>query len=218
MKAITVIFGVVCGAFVGFALGVAGPLGLGLLLNGFGVIAVLVTAPAGAILGAALGVLTIATRPRLFLATFLPLAILFIGFYYTYSTLREMDRPRNFVLEVSGAPGAEYTGVLLVDGNMQKLKGNIPAKFEFEAFRIELAVALVDPNGENNIAIKVSADGWDLHTGNESPIGIYLQLKSVGYSQVFGDTSWSWSQMSGEEVDRLIKDQMIPQGMCCHLE
>jgi len=100
-----------------------------------------------------------------------------------------------------------------VDGNIQKLKGNIPAKFEFEAFRIELAFAPVVSKSENYIAVKTSADGRALPTGFKSETGIHLQLNSFGYSENFGGTLVNWGRMTPEEVDRLIKDQAMPQGI-----
>lgn len=218
MVAIKIIFGLACGAIVGLALGVIAATALGLWSAwanpddpsaGSVAIVVIATAPVGAVLGS----LTIAKLPRLFLATFLPLAIFFVGLHATITTLRGMDRPRTFVLDVNGTPGAEYVGVVSVDGDEQQVKGNIPARFEFEAFRIELALALVAPNGENNIAVETAADGNDLQTGIESQTGVHLQLKSVGYSETFGGTSHVWHGMSPEEVDRLVKERVMPRGM-----
>jgi hypothetical protein len=96
MKAITIIFGVVCGAFVGFVLGILGAMALGIwskwaspndLSAGSVAIVVIWTAPAGAIHGAVLGGLFIASRPRLFLWTVLPLAIVFLALQITFSIL-----------------------------------------------------------------------------------------------------------------------------------
>jgi hypothetical protein len=220
-NAIKMIFGVACGAVVGLALGVVAAMALGLWSKwahpddpsaGSVAIVVIATGPAGAILGAILGGLAIASRPRLFLATFLPLAIVFIGLQATLSTLRRIDRPRNFLLEVGGTPAAGFVGVVSVDGNIQKLKGVTPARFEFKAFRLELALALAEQAGEGKIAVKASADGNDLETGTESQTGVQLRLESVGYCESFGGTSRTWQRMSSEEVDHLIEQQALPPG------
>jgi len=208
-----VLFGIPVGASLGFyVVRFGGPLVFGREFVQIGWLFAMLTVPGGALLGAVLGGLTIAKRPRLFLITFLPLAIFFVGLQITLSTLREMDRPRSFVLEIKGTPGAEYFGLVAVDGEIQKRKGSLPAKFEFEAFRIELAFALVSPKEEDIIAVKVSADGRDLDTGQDSPTGVHQNLRSFGYSEKFGGTSTYWHLMSPEEVDRLIKDHTMPSG------
>ena len=176
-------------------------------------IIVIATAPAGAMFGAVLGGLMIANRPRLFLATIVPLAVFFIGLYATVETLRKMDRPRTFVLEVTGTPGAMYVGVVSIDGDVLLKHGPLPAKYEFEGFRLKSAFALRSPNGADSIAVKISADGNDLGTGTDSQTGVYQSLKSVGYSETFGGTSRTWHRMTSEEVDRLIEDHAMPHGM-----
>jgi hypothetical protein len=220
MKAIKIVLGGICGAFVGFALGIFAAVGLGLWSQwthpddpsaGSVAIVVIATAPLGAVLGALLGGLTIAKRPRLFLLTFLPLAILFVVLQVTLSTLRGMDRPRHFVLEVRGTAGARYVGAVLVDGEVKDLKGTIPTTLEFDAFQVELAVALVSQDSDRKIAIETSASGRDLKTGIESQTGIHQTLESFGYSETFGGTSNNWSRMSPEEVDALIKDHKMPR-------
>jgi hypothetical protein len=124
-----------------------------------------------------------------------------------------MDRPRTYVLEVNGTRGAQYFGVLTVDGATQRVNGAIPATFEFEAYRIDLAFALVRSKPDDNIAVKVLADGRDLKLGTKSQTGVSQQLRSYGYSETFGGTNASWHRMTIEEVDRLIKNQVMPRGM-----
>ena len=222
MKMIKFILGVICGAFVGLGLGVVAAMALGLWSkwthsddpSAFSVaIVVIATAPLGAILGALLGGLTIAKQPRLFLLTFLPLAIFFVSLQVTLSTLRGMDRPRHFLLEVRGTPGAQYVGTVSVDGDIQELKGTIPAKQEFDGFQMELAVALVSQDSDEKIAVETWASGRDLKTGTKSQTGVHQTLESFGYSETFGGTSRYWSRMSPEEVDALIKDHKMPGGI-----
>lgn len=223
MKVIAIIFGVVCGAFVGLAIGdyTATVLGYWYHLadpndpssGSISMVTSLFTVPCGAILGAVLGRLTITTRPRLFCATILPLAILIVAWQGTLSMLRGMDRPRNFVFEVLGTPGAEYVGLFSVDGEIVKKKGTLPANFEFEGFQIELAFALLHPDKKNSILVNVSADGDDLGTGAESQTGVHQELKCFGYSETYGGTSRTWSRMSQKEVESLIKNEKIPQAL-----
>jgi MFS family permease len=214
-KVVKIILGSACGAFVGFALGVVAAMALGLWSTwahpndpsaGSVAIVVIATAPVGAIVGAALGGLTIASRPRLFLATFFPLAIFFLGLQVALSTLRQMDQPRSFDFEVDGTPGAKFVGLISVDGDQKKVTGSIPAKFNFKALQIDAAFALAPSNNRTTIAVKASADDRALETQAESQTGIVLQLKSFGYSEFFGGTSRHWHRMSPEEVDRLIEE------------
>ncbi|QDT99886.1 hypothetical protein [Gimesia aquarii] len=223
MKVIAIIFGVVSGAFVGLAFGGFTASVLGYLsqlttpndpsAGSISWVVSLLTVPCGAILGAFLGRLTITTRPRLFCATILPLTILIVAWQGTLSMLRGMDRPRNFVCEVLGTPGAKYVGLVSVDGDIVIKKGALPAKFEFEGFHIEFAFALVHPKEKNSILVNVSADGNDLGTGAESQTGVYQRLKSFGYSETYGGTSRTWSLMSQKEVEDLINNETMPQGM-----
>jgi hypothetical protein len=220
VKTCAILFvGITCGGIVGLALGVAVVMGLVYWTQlthpndpSAGSVAILVifTAPAGAMVGATVGGVCILTRPRLFLMTILPLAIFFVGLEATLSTLRRMDRPRNFVVEVMGTQGAEFAGVAFVDGQMLPKQGILPATYEFEAYRMELALALVRPNEQDNISVNVSADGRELKTGIESDLGVYLQLKSIGYSETFGGTSMRSSRMSQDEVNRLFNNQALP--------
>lgn len=222
VTAIKIILGVICGAFVGFGVGAAAAMALGLWSQwthpddpsaGSVAIVVIATAPLGAILGALLGGLTIAKRPRLFLSTFLPLAIFFVGAQLTLSTLQGMDRPRRFQLEVRGTPGAQYVGVVSVDGDVQELKGTIPATLDFDGLKMELAIALVSQERNGKIAVEASVDGHGLKTGTDSQTGIHQTLKSSGYSDTFGSTARFWSRLSREEVDALIEDHQMPGGI-----
>jgi hypothetical protein len=222
MKAPAAFVGIVCGAFVGLVLGFLVAYGLGRWSQwahpndasaGSVAIVVILTAPGGAVLGAVFGCLTIAKRPRLFLFSFLPLAVIFLGVLVTFETLQRMDRPRAFLLEIQGTLDADYVGVVSVDGEAKELNGKIPGKFECEGFRVELAFALVNRKGEDSIAVRVYADGRELNIGHESQTGVSLALRSFGYSQDFGGTSSSWSRMSPEEADGLVKHRTIPAGM-----
>jgi hypothetical protein len=222
MKSIVTIFGGVCGAVVGLLVGFFAAVGLGCWSQmahpndpsaGSVAIVIIFTAPCGLVGGAILGGQTITKRPRLFCATIVPLAILFVAFQATLSTLRGMDRPRNFVLEVDGTHGAEYVGLVLVDGGLAKQRGALPAKFEFTGFQIEMAFVLAHADENNKILVNASADGKDLETGTESATGVHQQLRSFGYSETFGGTSTTWSRMSQEEVEALIKDETMPQAV-----
>jgi hypothetical protein len=209
------VVGMILGVPVGAALGFysvrwGGSLVYGRDFNRLSWFFLSITVPGGAIFGAALGGLTIVKRPRLFAWTILPLSIFFIGQLVFFSTLRGMDRPRAFELEVVGTRGAQYVGVVSVDGNTHKLKGELPGKHSFTGFRIELAFALVNSKGQGKIAVEASADGNLLNTGGDSQTGVYLDLKSYGYSEKFGGTETHWLRMSPEDVDALFKEDRIP--------
>ena len=220
MKVIATILGLLSGAVVGSAFGAFFAVGLGYWSRlthpndpSAGSITVLgiITTPLGSVIGAVLGVQIAAKSPRLFCATILPCAILLIALQVTFSTLRGMDRPRHFELEVLGTPGAEYVGLLSIDGRLVKQKGTLPAKFECTGFRIKMAFGLVHMDEKNRILVNVSADGNDLKTGIESTTGVHQVLRSVGYSQTFGGTSRVWSRISEEEVNALVNDGVMPR-------
>lgn len=224
IKILTVICGVVCGAFVGLAFGFIGAMALGLWSQwanpndasaGSVATVVILTAPLGAMMGAALGGLLVATRPRLFLMTVFPLAVVFVGWFITYSTLREMDRPRTYVVKVSGTHGAEFVGGTKVDGNLSSLKGNLPAEFEYDAMQVELAFALVNPKDSDRIAVEVLVDGTNPYRRSESKSGIHELFVSFGYAEWVGGTSYGGGgDMSPDHVAMLVeKNEMPPQGI-----
>jgi MFS family permease len=224
MKPLVVILGVACGGVVGLALGILGAMALGIWSEwanpndpsaGSVAIVVIATAPAGAMAGAVLGGLLISKRPRLFLMTVLPLAILLLGWYFTMSTLREMDRPRTFVVMLSGTSGAEYVGGTRVDGQLSKLRGKLPASFEYEAKEVELAFALVDPKDGEKIAVEVFVDGTNPHRRSESTSGIHELFVIFGYAEWAGGTSYcGGGDMSPENVAILVKNnEMPPEGI-----
>jgi hypothetical protein len=167
----------------------------------------LICVPAAALVGAFVAGLTMANRPRLFLVTFLPLAILFLGFAIAGDVLRTMDRPRHFVMEVGGTEGANFVGTASVDGQVQKLKGIIPGKYEFDGFKVESIFALVNPDGKADIAVVALADGRSLSSGGTSQTGLRLDLSSFGYSEQWGGTSIHWTRMTDDEANNFVKDQ-----------
>lgn len=208
------ILGVCCGLFVGTALGFAIAKAIGLIAwwthpddpsASSASIVVILTAPIGAVLGVILGGLSAVKRPRIFYYTFLPLAILLAGFLVTMSTLNGMDRSRNYVLEIQGTDSARYVGIATADGAVHKLEGSLPDRLEFNGLNLKFAIALVSPSGKESIAVEVSANGNDLHTGYETQTGVQQELTSSGYSEQFGGTSLNWHRMSQDEVDVLIK-------------
>jgi hypothetical protein len=215
MKILSVIFGIVCGGFVGAVLGFfpaacvdllfrwANPddpsdTGAWVLLFG--------TVPGGAVLGAVLGRHFITTRPQLFRVTILPLAILFVGLPLTHSALESIDVPRNYVLKVAGPQGADFIGEVRVDGQFHKLNGNLPAEFEYQALEVEFAFALPNAKEGEKIVVEVFIDGkkkW--HVKEQSETRFAGKYKSFGYSDSpavwpFGGTSvWSESDLLPEQ-------------------
>lgn len=163
-------------------------------------------------MGAVLGGLLIAKRPRLFLPTALSIGILFLGFHLTFSTLREMDRPRNYVVRVSDRTGADFVGGIIVDGKLTQLKGNLPAEFKYQAKQVELAFGLVHPKDGDKIAVEVFVNGTKLHR-SESIRGIHEQFDSFGYTEWAGGTSYvGGGDMSAEHVTLLKQNAMPPKG------
>lgn len=218
-KIVRVIFGVVCGAVAGLGLGVSAAVGLGLWSQwtnpgdpsaGSVAIVVIATAPMGILLGSVFGGLTIANRPRLFWCTILPLATFFVLLQATVSTLRDMDRPRHYVVDVKGTPGAAFVGIVSVDGEAQRLKGVIPANFEYDGSQMELAFVLENQNGDD-LAVEVSANGKTVERAVKTQTGCHQSLKSFGYSEHFGGTSGNWSRMSEEEAKDFLSDSIMPE-------
>lgn len=214
LKIVFVVFGVICGGFVGLALGVALAMGVGYWSQlsspddpsaGAVAIIVILTAPLGAMCGAGVGGLLMALRPRLFLVTVLPLAILFAGIAATYSTMNSWDRPRHFVVNVGGTAGAQYVAEITIDGKREQRSGVLPVVIEADALRLELAFALLHPQGQDRISIEVTSDGASMGGGFDSPLGIQGELESVGYSEFWGGTSRSLGIMTQEQFDHLIQ-------------
>lgn len=207
MKALVVIFGVICGTFVGFVCGILGAMGLGLFSKwmnpndpsaGSVAIVVIETAPVGAMMGAVLGGLFIAKRPRLFLATVLPVAIVFVALQLTLSTLREHNIPRSYVLKVSGKNAEQFVGEIQVDGEPQKVNGNLPAEFEYQALEVEFVFALPNAKEGEKIAVEVVIDGRS-RGKEEREKHFGAKYKSFGYSETFGGTSyWGGSALLPE--------------------
>lgn len=211
MRTLVVIFGVVCGAYVGLGFGILGAMGLGLFSQWADpndpsaasvAIVVIVTGPGGAMLGAALGGLFVAKRPRLFLATVLPLGVLFLGLHLTLSALRYHDVSRTYVLKVTGKQGEEFIGEVRVDGQLHKVKGNLPADFEFRALMVEFAFALPSAKQGEKIAIEVIIDGKPWRGGKqESEKRFAAKYQSFGYSETFGRiSSWDRSDLLPEHI------------------
>lgn len=200
MKVLAVLVGIVCGTIVGFFLGVLAAMSLGLLGKlsapddpsaGSLAIFVIATAPMGAICGAVAGGFMAVQRPRVFRWTILPLAILFIGLYVVLSTLRSWHMPRTYLIKVSGAVGEQFVGEVRVDGKINKLKGNLPAEFEYQALEMEVAFALPNARPGQKIRVEVYVDGQQKWTGNEEVEKRYaVKYKSIGYSETFGGTGF----------------------------
>jgi hypothetical protein len=207
-KPLSLIFGIVCGGFVGGVLGFVPAICASVLATwaypddpsaGSAGDIVIATVPGGAMFGAALGGCFIATRPRLFLMTVLPFAILILGLLLTLGALHNYDVPRNYVLKVIGTQGADFIGEVRVDGEFHKLKGKLPAEFEYRALEVEFGVALPDAKEGQTIAVEVLIDGQETRTdrrraawarknnikGGDTRFGKYT---SFGYSDLFGGT------------------------------
>ena len=208
--------------FVGVALAivVGGALGLYLVWFGaqlfFGPVFMLLAmgaVPIGAIVGTTFAASTVIKRPQLFWRTVLSIAIVISAHVVTFSALGRIDRPRDFIVEVRGTRKAEYVGIVSVDGEVQRVNGAFPKTFAFKAIRLEFAIALAKPNGEDYVAVEVSVNGGKASDiGDRSRTGVHQRLKSFGWSESVGGTSNYWHQMTPEEVDRLIKDQAMPEG------
>ena len=222
MKALAVVFGVICGGFVGFVFGVLGAICLGLCFHwanptdpsaGSIAILVIVTAPCGAMAGAVLGGFFIAKRPRLFLVTVLPLAILFLGLALTRSALESYDVPRTYLVKVTGKQGEDFIGEVRVDGELHKLQGKLPAEFEYQGLELEFAFAL--PNGKQGekLAYELVIDGRPKRNGwsgkGESEKRIAATYKSFGCSERFGGLVGGTSYSSG--TDLLPEHRPAPQ-------
>lgn len=212
-----IVLGILIAIPVGAALGFFLVLFGGQLLFGpefiqSGWIFAMYTVPAGAVLAGVLGGRMMTQRPQLYAWTILPLAVFLLGLAITLITLHGMVRPRNFVLELKGTPGAEFFGIVSVDGQAQALQGTLPARLEFTAMRIDSAFALANTHQLHDIAVEIFADGSDLSTGGVSQTGIVQHLQSSGYSETFGGTSNSWHRMSRAEVAQLIQDNQMPAG------
>jgi hypothetical protein len=101
MQAIVrIIVGLGCGAIVGSALGILAAMGLGYLsrLNhpddpsaGSVAIVVIITAPLGALVGAALGLVVLRKRPQLFYRTIVPIALLLAALLIAFSIFAAID-------------------------------------------------------------------------------------------------------------------------------
>lgn len=200
------------GAYLAFfAIAYGGQLAFGRDFVQVGWIFALFGVPAGALLAAALGGLTILRRPRLYLVTFLPLAIVFLGLTVSYVWLRSIDRPRKFVLEVTGTPGAEYFGIVSANGRVEEMQGTLPARFEYNALRLESTFVLVESSRPAIIMVNATADGHDVTRGLEAEHGVDLYLRSFGYSEFVGGTSHQWGTLTADKAADVHRTRKLPE-------
>lgn len=212
------VVGGIIGMYVGFWIAyytvlIVGPFLVGEDFNhGGGVGMALLAFPVGLAFGARFGWLAFADRPKLFLSTFLPLAILFGIVDTTYAVLRRIDRPREFVLELTGTAGAKFFGVVEVDRKTEKLEGVLPARFVYTALQLECAFALTDQKAGGKIAIATSINGKVNCRGNEYESGVHQRFESFGYSETFGGTSsfFRCGMLMPNEVEPLLKGHKLP--------
>lgn len=171
----------------------------------------LIIVPMGAIGGFFAGGLLAGHRPRLYLVTFLPLAILFIGWDVTRSYLSTIDKPRKYLVRMDGPKGAAYRGAVRVGNVTRPLEGTLPDKYECEGLSLVLAIALISPQAEHNVSAKFSVNGESLRNVGEAEKGLVLILQSRGFDEWAGGTSvrgqflWEDSQ-----VHDILEKQIIP--------
>ncbi len=209
--------GVALGALVGAAIGFeliwwATPSAenwVRLLLNG------LLFVTLGVTCGALFGVWAITKRPWLFVCTIVPLALFFGGKMAWYQTLRSIDRPRLFVIKVSGTEGAAFVGVVSVNGRTHKLNGVLPSEYEFEVRQLHAAFVLVQRNEKTEIGFDVLVNGKSIGTPHRSDTGVYQSFESFGYSEEVGGTSTGWHRMEEDEVNVLIERSQLPIPIWC---
>jgi hypothetical protein len=145
------------------------------------------------------------------LATFFPLATFFVAQQVTLSILRDKDRPRSYLVRVDGTTEAEFAGILRVDGEIHKVKGQLPAEFVHNALQVELAFALVNPRKGDRIKVHVFIDGTNPYSWSDSHSGIHEQFDSFGYAEWAGGTSYRrGGNLSPEDVSKLVKDHAMP--------
>lgn len=102
-----------------------------------------------------------------------------------------------------------------VDGRLNKLKGKLPATFEYKANEVELAFALANPKGSEQIAVQAFVDGTKPRRRSESKSGIHELFVSFGYAEWAGGTLYcGGGDMSPENVAILVKNsEMPPEGI-----
>jgi hypothetical protein len=126
--------------------------------------------PVGALLAATLGAQTASTRPRAFVATFVPLATFFLIFEVTQYHLRRVERSRLFTFNITAdspglnalkprgrANGRGFICRVTTDGKVHQLKGTIPATASYRAVRMHFHIELTDGKTDEWYAIRITA-------------------------------------------------------------
>ena len=164
----------------------------------------------GAIGGALVGAFTYDRKPRLFLVTFLPIALLLFILQLTLQTLRSIDQPRQYVLQIEGTPGAEFVGTVLVQGKAEPIRGTIPARYVYESLQLRCAFGLVDTENNEQLGVAVSAGGRHLRVGKRVETGVLIEVASRGYAESVSHSSAGWSRLTRQDVKQLMQDHVIP--------
>lgn len=157
--------------------------------------------PVGAFCGGALGAVAAVMRPRVFAATFIPLAVFFLVLEVSQYYLRRVEQPRLYTLKITTddilldawnprgrANGRGFVGSVVADGVLHEIKGEIPATFTYRAVRIEYQIALTDAKQDEWYAIEIHADDQDV-------THVLTDIKVTGEGWTRG-TGW-WKRAGG---------------------
>lgn len=214
-SSLLVLLGVILGIFVGgltcaLLVRLLGPLWYGPKYNELAGLLSFFSLIVGGVTGAVLGAVTINRSPLLFLVTFLPLAVLFAGSFTVIRTLKLIDRPRQYVLQIEGTPGASFAGLVLTQGKALQFQGTIPARFTYDGLQLRCAFGLLEPKNNAELGVEVYADGHKVPLGSLVNTGVRVEVYSRGYAENIARTSGGWSRLTRLDVKKMLRDREIP--------
>jgi MFS family permease len=213
MKAAKIIFGAVCGAFFGTAVGIAFAMCVGILAKlsfpsdpsaGSAATIVIATAPLGMLIGLIIGGMIVVTHPKVFWFGIFPVVAVLTVMLIIISWLRGIDRPREFALDIQGTPDSEIIGTYSVNGGARtQFRSKIPTKIDAAGLNLEFEVSLRNFANGDKIIVKPLVNGSSLGYQMESDIGMTLELHASGYSETFGGTGYHHKRMSRADAEDL---------------
>jgi hypothetical protein len=160
------------------------------------------TVPLGATLGGVVGGILVTRRPRLFAALMALFAASHVAYHYLSNGI---NRPRSYVVKVTGDAGRPFVGRVMTDGDRLPLKGTLPASLEYRTVKLGLAIAPGDIYPGGPITVDVLVDGASQrHLGSE--VGVKGDFRSVGYAEWVGRTEGNLWAMEAAEAAQLRND------------
>jgi len=128
------------------------------------------------------------------------LLLLAVGTYL----FQQSPKGRAFALTITGPPGCEVVGYVIVDGVKQRVEGKLPLNLPYIGHKLEYAIVAAEGDMTKSISLVVTREGkvWGSATGNGVKGGIE---EHRGLLPIFGGGSSYIGGMSTAEIEELTK-------------